>query len=86
MFIIFTLYHLTLYSLLREGAFLHNPLSCFFTFAPTFFHMPPYIMYVTGSMDQCGPMTVLVLCAVPGNKWLKKKKKQTKLKLLSMAW
>ena len=39
--------------------------------------MPPYLTSITGSMDRCGPVTGLVLCAVPGNKWFKKKKKHS---------
>ena len=35
--------------------------------------VPPYLTLIMGSMDRCGPMTGLVLCAVLGNKWFLKK-------------
>ena len=35
-------------------------------------------------MDRCGPVTGLVLCAVPGNKWFQKKKKKKAVPEMSM--
>ena len=53
-----------------------NPSSRYLTYFPMFCRVPPYLTSITGSMDRCGPVTGLVLCAVPGNKWFQKKKKK----------
>ena len=37
-------------------------------------------------MDRCGPVTGLVLCAVPGNKWFQKKKKYWEITKMPKEW